>query len=70
MPKYVLIKDCEVFEDSSTGKAFQCGINGNLEWIPYSHCRARHINKKIHGGDSIEITVWLAEKLDVEGEPC
>lgn len=66
--KYVRITDCEVFEDSESGKAFRCGINGNLVWVPYSQCRARHINKKVHGDDTIEVTAWWAEKNDLDGE--
>lgn len=59
---YVTLENVEVGIDSNTGAAFSCKINGKHEWVPYSQTRARHINKRVHDADSIEVKRWLAEK--------
>ena len=68
--KFVCISGVEIGKDSASGLAFACEIDGETTWVPYSQCRARHINKKLCGADSIEIPAWLAEKNGWEGEPC
>ena len=67
--KYVRIDNCEVGIDSNSGLAFSCEIEGEHYWVPYSQCRKRVINDKIHNSDSIEVAAWWAEKNEIEGEP-
>ena len=66
---YVKISDCEIGIDSNSGKAFSCEIDGVHYWVPYSVCRKRSINTKIHSADSIEVAAWWVEKNELEGEP-
>jgi len=68
--RYVRITDCEIGVDSNSGLAFSCEIDGEKYWIPYSQCRKRTINQKVHGADAIEVTRWWAEKNELEGEEC
>lgn len=60
--EYVRITECRVGSDSESGKAFNCKIDGEWVWVPYSQCKARHINQKVHGEDVIEVSKWLADK--------
>ena len=67
--QYVLIENCSIGNDSASGLAFACEIDGERFWVPYSQCKVRHINKRVRGEDAIEIPAWLAEKNGWEGEP-
>lgn len=66
--KYVRITDCGVGIDSNSGLAFSCEIDGEHYWVPYSVCRKRSINNKIHNADTIEVQSWYAEKYELEGD--
>ena len=59
---FVTLSKVEVGVDSNSGAAFHCKIGDEWFFVPYSQVRARHINKQVHGEDSIEVARWLAEK--------
>lgn len=67
--QYVRISGLTIGNDSQSGLAFSCDIDGETVWVPYSQCRSRDINKKVKGEDAIVIAAWLAEKNGWEGEP-
>ena len=68
--KYVQLSGITISDDSRSGLAFECQIEGETVWVPYSQCRSREINSRVKGEDAIVITAWLAEKNGWEGEPC
>lgn len=59
---YVTLEGVECGVDSPSGLAFNCLINGEWVWVPYSQTRSRDINKQVHGADKITVKRWLAEK--------
>lgn len=68
--KHVKIENVDIGADSHSGLAFSCKIEDKHYWVPYSVCRARHINKQVHNMDAIEVEAWWAEKNEIEGEEC
>ena len=67
--KYVRISGLTIGDDSASGLAFSCDIDGETVWVPYSQCRSREINSKVKGEDAIVVTAWWAGKKELEGEP-
>jgi len=68
--RYVKITDCDIGNDSRTGLAFACTIEGKLYWVPYSVCQKRAVNSKTKDVDVIEVESWWAERNELEGESC
>jgi hypothetical protein len=68
--RYVRVTDCSIGDDSPSGLAFSCRIDGEHFWVPYSQVRKRTVNSKIVGADSFEVATWWADKNEVDGDPC
>lgn len=68
--KYVRISSITIGDDSKSGLAFECLIDDNPIWVPYSQCKSREINKKVKGEDAIVVTAWWADKNELKGEPA
>ena len=68
--KYVRISGIMIGDDSKSSLAFECLIDDEPIWVPYSQCRSREINKKVKGEDAIVVAAWWADKHELEGEPC
>lgn len=68
MPKgeYVTVENVQIGADTSSGLAYWIvDSDGNDHCIPYSQTRARHRNRSVLNGDSIEITRWIAEQKEI-----
>ena len=59
---YVMIENVDIGVDSNSGAAVSIEIDGKHCWVPYSQIKALHRDKKVHGNDKFEVTLWLAEK--------
>ena len=66
MSEYTTITDCAVGDDSASGKAYACQIDGAYYWVPYSVTRRRSINTRTKNRDSIEVESWWVEKNEID----
>lgn len=64
--EYVTIEGVQIGDDTESGLAFQCVIDDDVYYVPYSQTRARHRNERVKNGDSIEVTRWWAEKEEID----
>lgn len=69
--EYVKISDCKVGTDSDSGQAVMVFFNALEDdendgwvWVPYSQIKSMVRSRTING-DEIEISRWLARKLNL-----
>ena len=69
MSHNVKITDCAIGDDSKSGAAFLCEIDGRDFWVPYSVTTSRAVNTRSKASDVIVVEAWWAEKNELEGQP-
>lgn len=61
----VWLEEVEVGDDSKSGMAVNCIIEGEEYWIPYSIIRKIERNLRVTGNDRVEVEWWWAKEKEL-----